>query len=164
MATRNRRSSRAAAATAAGAPGAPASSDEMVFEADAFRSIPEGVSQVVFKVASVGDNQSVSLGVGLFEQATPTSQWMVLAKQRVDNLPTTPEGSFFSFAPKRGARYAITFLGEMHALSLANDPLLLGLAVTADGVGAPLEDFNGDRTVAARFCIARGRALLEAKA
>jgi hypothetical protein len=163
MATSRKKASKAAAKKAARASAAPTDGNDMVFESEDFRAIPGGVMQVVFKVSSVGDDQSVSLGVGLFERLTPDSQWVVLAKRQLDNLPATPEESFFAFTPKAGASYAITFLGEMHALSLSNEPLRLALAVTAEGVGTPIEDFQGERKVNARFCTARGRALLKAK-
>jgi hypothetical protein len=162
MATRKRAASRPAAAATEAAEVAPIDTD-MVFDAGDFRPVPRGVSQVLLKITRVGHDQSVSLGVALFEQVTPQSPWIVIAKQKVDNLPTTPEESFLAFSPQRGARYAGTFLGEMHALSLRDNPLELALMVTADGVGEPIEDFGGRRTVADRFCIVRGRTLLEAR-
>lgn len=137
---------------------------DMLFESEDFKPIPAGVTQVVFKVVSAGADQSVSLGVGVFEQLGQNAPWITIDKRHIDNLPATPEGSFVSFLPRPGARYALTFLGEMHALSVRDAPLELALAVTADGVGTPLEDFDGPRSVDARFCVARGRALLRSAA
>jgi hypothetical protein len=148
-------------AAAAAGPVGPAST-EMVFESQDFRRIPGGVKQTLFKILVAGDFQSASLGVVIFEQASPASPFVVLAKQEVDNLAATPEQSFVAFAPISGARYVITFVGEMHALTLSKDPLVLALAVTADGVGQPIEDFKGPQKVDGRFCAVRGRALLEA--
>jgi hypothetical protein len=137
-------------------------SSEMLFESDEFRSIPVGVKQVLLKIALAGDSQSVNLGVAVFEQLTTTSQFVVMAKQEIDNLASTPEQSFLAVVPKPGARYVITFVGEMHALTLSNEPLSLQLLVTGDGVGSPIEDFKGSQSVDNRFCSVRGRALLTA--
>ena len=161
MARRKAGASRAAATGVASSTASP-SVGHMVFESEDFRRIPSGVAQVIFKIGEAGDDQSVSLGAGLFEQLKKNAQWIVIDKKRIDNLPTTPEESFFAFVPKPGASYAITFLGEVHSLSLRKDPLSVELLITADGIGEPLEDFGGKRTLDARFCIARGRALLKA--
>lgn len=141
---------------------AAAASSEMLFEADAVRHIPAGVRQILLKIAEAGESQSVSLGVAVFEKLTDASPWIVLAKQEIDNLAVTPEQSFLSIAPKVGASYAMTFAGEMHALSLGNEALTLRLIVSGEGVGEPIEDFSGTRTVNGRFCTVRGRALLKA--
>lgn len=138
------------------------SPSEMLFESDAFRQIPVGVRQILLKIAEAGESQSASLGVTVFEKLADSAPWIVLAKQEIDNLAVTPEQSFVAIAPKAGASYVVTFAGEMHALSLGNDPLLLSLIVSGEGVGAPIEDFNGARTVNGRFCPVRGRALLKA--
>lgn len=151
----------AAAASAAASAIVPT---DMVFESEDFRSIPTGVKQVLLKIALAGDNQSASLGVAVFEQLTPQSQFVLIAKQEIDNLANTPEESFLPIAPIPGAAYAITFVGEMHSLSLADAPLSLTLRISAEGVGTPIEDFGGQKTVQGRFCAVRGRALLRAAA
>lgn len=153
--------------TAANAAGAAATANgptDMVFESAGFRVIPSGVKQVLLKIARAGDNQSASLGVAVFERLTPQSQFVLIAKQEIDNLASTPEKSFLPVAPVPGAAYAITFVGEMHSLSLANAPLSLTLHVSAEGVGMPIEDFGGQKTVQGRFCAIRGRALVRAAA
>lgn len=135
---------------------------EMVFESQDFRRIPAGVKQVLLKIARAGNDQSVSLGAAVFEQLTPQSQFVIIAKQEIDNLAETPEKSFLAIAPKPGASYAVTFVGEMHSLGLAKAPLTLTLLVTAEGVGAAIEDFGGERVVDGRFSPIRGRSLLRA--
>lgn len=156
----------AAAAAAAGGVAATAAEQpkDMVFESADFRVIPAGVQQVLLKIARAGDQQGASLGVAVFEQLTPQSQFVVIAKKMIDNLASTPEESFLPLAPVPGATYAITFVGEMHALSLANAPLSLTLRINAEGIGAPIEDFGGPKEIAGRFCVVRGRALLRAAA
>jgi hypothetical protein len=153
-----------AVADAAGEAAAANGSTDMVFESADFRVIPSGVKQVLLKIARVGDNQSASLGVAVFEQLTPQSQFVLIAKQEIDNLGSTPEKSFLPIAPVPSATYAITFVGEMHSLSLANAPLSLTLRISAEGVGTPIEDFGGQKTVQRRFCAIRGRALMRAAA
>jgi hypothetical protein len=156
----------AAAAAAAGGVAATAAEQpkDMVFESADFRVIPAGVQQVLLKIARAGDHQGASLGVAVFEQLTPQSQFVVIAKKMIDNLASTPEESFLPLAPVPGATYAITFVGEMHALSLANAPLSLTLRINGEGIGAPIEDFGGPKEIPGRFCVVRGRALLRAAA
>lgn len=137
---------------------------DLVFESTDFRTIPAGVQQVLLKIARAGDQQSASLGVAVFEQLTPQAQFVVIAKKTIDNLASTPDQSFLPLAPVPGATYAITFVGEMHALSLANAPMSLTLLITADGIGTPVEDFGGPKETPGRFCVVRGRALLRAAA
>lgn len=139
-------------------------STDLVFESTDFRVIPAGVKQVLLKIARAADQQSVSLGVAVFEQLTPQGQFVVIAKKTIDNLASTPDQSFLPLAPVPGATYAITFVGEMHALSLANVPMSLTLLITADGIGVPVEDFGGPKETPGRFCVVRGRALLRAAA
>jgi hypothetical protein len=137
-------------------------SAEMVFESQDFRQIPPSAQLVLLKISHVGENQSVSLGAAVFEQLTPQSPFVVIAKQELDNLAETPAGSFLSISPNPGATYAVTFVGEMHALSLDKAPLALSLLVNAEGVGSPIENFGGEQVVEGRFCPVRGRALLKA--
>lgn len=151
-----------AAAVGDAAPQGNTASQEMLFESNAFQQIPAGVRQIIFKIDDAGDSQSASIGVAVFEKLSADSQWVVLAKQEIDNLAATPEESFLAIAPKPNANYAITFAGEMHALSLSKDPLKLKLLISGEGVGSPIEDFKGSRTVTGRFCAIRGRALLKA--
>jgi hypothetical protein len=151
-----------AAASAAAVAAAANGPTDMVFESADFRVIPSGVQQVLLKIARAGDNQSASLGVAIFEQRTPQSQFVLIVKQEIDNLANTPEKSFLPIAPVPGAAYAITFVGEMHSLSLASAPLSLTLRISAEGVGTAIEDFGGQKSVPGRFCSIRGRALLRA--
>jgi hypothetical protein len=149
---------------AAGAATAGSGPTDMVFESADFRVLPSGVKQALLKIVRAGENQSASLGVAVFERLTPQSQFVLIAKQEIDNLASTPEKSFLPVAPVPGAVYAITFVGEMHSLSLATSPLSLTLHISAEGVGTPIEDFGGQKTVQGRFCSIRGRALLRATA
>jgi hypothetical protein len=135
---------------------------EMVFDGSDIRPIPAGSTHVIFKILDAGANQSASLGVVLHEQTVPNGSWEVIRKEIIDNLPDTPEVSSMVFFVKPGARYAIVFQGEMHSLWKDKAPLTLELSVSADGVGAPLEDFGGAKSVAGSFCSIRGRARLKA--
>lgn len=153
----------AVAAKAASAGVAAESATEMVFESEDTRPIPKGVKQVLLKIASAGNDQSVSMGAAVFEQLPSQSQFVIISKQEIDNLGETPEQSFLPIFPKPGASYAITFVGEMHSLSRDATPLSLTLMVTAEGVGVPIENFGGPRVVDGRFSPVRGRALLRAE-
>ena len=154
---------RAAKAAAAATPSADSNND-MIFDGAEIRTVPAGSTHVVFKITDVGANQSAAIGVAVFEQVNPDGEWRVIVKESIDNLPATADASSMVFAVRPGARYAITFQGEMHSLWKDKIPLTLELVVNADGVGNPLEDFGGAKTSDGRFCIVRGRARLATEA
>jgi len=166
---RGAKSAKAAAAPRAARPARAAksaattrqTSADMDFVMNAFKTLPPGTTRAVFSIVDAGPQQSARMGVALFEQMPP-GDFQPVTSQDVDNLPMTPAGSKFAFAPRPGANYVITFSGEMHSLSTATVPLQLTLAVTAEPSGATVEDFNGPRSVNQRACSLAGRALLRA--
>jgi hypothetical protein len=148
--------SKSAAAKSPSGPG------DMVFDSGKVKTIPAGVTHVVFKIDRCGDNQSATLGVMVYEQASG-ADWTTLSKTTISNLPGIGDSAVV-FVVKPGANYAITFQGEMHSLWSGTDPLSLSLLVNGDGVGQPLDDFGGTQTVDARSCVVRGRSCLANKA
>jgi hypothetical protein len=112
------------------------------------KEIPSAVRIVAFHIVSAGQQQGARLSVRLWE-STDNATWTAIQTGVVDNLPTPDVVDSMPFAVKPGARYQLDIQGVMTKVwSDAAQTFSLTCALTANGVGAAIEDFKGTQTLA----------------